>query len=467
MLDRSNLWPEQEDAISFIYERDQWLLLADVGTGKTVMALTTIIEWFREGIADRVLVLAPTRVCQQVWAQEIGIWHHLCGLSAVNLAGRSETQRKEAVAGNAHILLLNYENLWWFMGEYEDAAGCNVLICDEIDKLKGHQTQRFKGDKYQRGMKHYRENFEIVGGMTGTPTPNHLLDLWAQVFIVDGGKRLGPKFWDFRQKFFYPEHAWSGHARWKPFADTSRLLEDAIEDITFRIEAATAPGVRPEVRELPPRWLALAPAAQKLYRKMERDYLVMIEDRRVSAADAAGRYGKLRQLAQGFAYPDDQDGSKWISRHKFRELKALVSELQGQQLMIVYHFKAQAEELRRQLPGFEYIGGGVSQGYAQKQIKAWNAGDLELLGIHPQSAGHGLNLQHSGAHHICMLTLPESAGLYQQVVGRLARTSNEAAQVYVHKILAERTVDAERLLAVEGKITSQAEMLERMKARQS
>lgn len=481
MMDYSDLWPEQKDAIAFMYERDHTLLFADVGMGKTVMVLTVLKEWFDTGVADRVLVVAPTRVCQAVWRQEIAVWRHLDGLEAVCLAGASETARRAAVASDAPILLLNYELLPWFMVTYPKAAGCNILVCDEIDKLKSPTSMRFRGGKSSKwkkrvpGMRQYRKLFETVIGMTGTPMPNHLLELWSQVYTVDGGERLGMNYYsDYRGKYFSATTTFGGFTKYHPLPGATFFVEEAIEDITFRIAATNGSGQRPEIRELPPRWLTLPSDLKKTYVSMERHFIAQVANEKLTAVSAGVQYGKLRQLAQGFAYTSDSDSRdnsllrRDLSGYKLRELDSLISELQGAQLMIVYHYRAQAEvmHIRFTPDKFRYLGGGVPKNHATETIRQWNNGELPLLGIHPASAGHGLNLQKSSAHHIVFLTLPESAGAYDQVIGRIARTGNQAKNVFVHYILARNTVDEDRLSVVKDKIVSQDSMLKRMQERQ-
>ena len=472
MLTPDLLWPEQKQAIDFLYTRDHTLLLADIGMGKTVMVLTVLKEWLDDGVADRVLVAAPTRVCQQVWRQETEVWSHLAGLNIENLAGETLAVRKRRVAGDAKVLLINYELLPWFMAEYPRGAGCNVMVCDEVDKLKSPTSLRFKGGKLPNGkkaagMKRYRENFETVIGMTGTPVPNHLLELWSQVYTVDGGSRLGDNYYRYRDAYFYPKKSWAGFTDYALLPGSNLTIEEKIADITFRIDSASGSGDRPEVRELPPRWLDLPGPATQVYKDMEKHYIADVGENTLTALNAGVQYGKLRQIAQGFSYIIPES-IRWHSKFKFDELDRLLSELQGQQLMVVYHYQAQADLLRKRFQKrIKLLGGGVSAGVANSAIEEWNAGELPILGVHPQSAGHGLNLQKSHAHHIAMLTLPESAGEYQQVVGRLARTGNNSKYVMVHKIMARKTVDEDRLLAVKGKVLSQDDILRRMKERQS
>ena len=484
MLTESDLRPKQNECIDFIDEGYEALVLADVGTGKTVITLTALIGWFRRSEANRVLVLAPKRVCTDVWEQEMGEWQHLNDSSLIVkcAAGKSEKKRRAIIEDSSiNIVLLNYENLPWLMETYPSNLYFDTLVCDEIDKMKDRTTYRFKGRKWidkkteavrkYAGLKKYRKHFDNVICLTGTPASNHLLDLWAIAYIVDGGDSLGKSFDKFRRQYFYQED-WAGYD-WQLLPGSEEKIYAALAPMTFRIERDDN---IPPVVELPPRYVELSPANAKMYKKFEKDFMVMLESgEHVDSPHAAAAYGKLRQMANGFVYTKDEheerghritiQNTTWLHRDKFTELDNLISELQGQQLMIVYHFKSQLEELLRKYAHLWYLGGGVSDTQARETIINWNSKKFQLLALQPASAGHGLNLQKSGAHHVAMLTQPESAGLFKQVVGRLGRTGNVAASIFVHKILTKNTVDIEQDMKVQGKLKTQAEFLAAMQLR--
>ena len=480
----SDLRPEQLAASEFVYRGDQSLLLADVGTGKTVIVLSALKRWIDEGICDRALIVAPKRVCTDVWEQETEEWEHLEALKPpfiVSIAGESVRVRKTLLdnALTHRIVLVNYENLPWLMETYpKGVKGFNVLVMDEIDKLKDPTTLRFKGRPRRKdpltknvvpaisGMKTWRENFDIHIGMTGTPTPNHLLDLWAQVYMVDGGQRLGSNYYRFRDRHFF-QTDWMGYA-YDILPGREQWIQERIADITFRLEQSKN---MPGVVETPIRWVDMSSRTRSVYKELAREYIVYLERAvsgevdRVEADNAAVVYGKLRQLCAGFLYVGADRETEWLSKVKFKELDNLISELQGQQLLIVYHYHAQLAELKRRYKGLRHLGGGQSTAVATDTITEWNAGRLPFLALHPASAGHGLNLQKSHAAHIAMLTEPESAGLYTQVIGRLARTGG-ASTVFVHRILLRDSQDIEQDAAVHNKTLSQTELLNDMKARQ-
>ncbi len=482
MLTEKDLRPKQTDCINFIYVGYEALILADVGTGKTVIALTALRSWFRCSDAKRVLVLAPKRVCTDVWEQELDEWDHLrATIKVACAAGKNETERREIIEDESiQIVLLNYENLPWLMENYRKPS-FDTLVCDEIDKMKDRKSYRFKGHKWTdkntdvkrkyTGLKTYRKHFTNRIGLTGTPSGNHLLDLWAQAYIIDGGVSLGKSFDKFRRKYFY-QADWGGFD-WQPLPGSKDKIYEALAPITFRIERDDN---IPPLVELPPRYVDLSHANAKTYKKFEKDFLVILEGgESIESPHAAAAYGKLRQIANGFAYTEsvrEERGHKvtmqhtaWLHRDKFKELDSLISELQGQQLMIVYHFKAQLDELLRKYAYLWYIGGGVSDSQARETINNWNTKKIQLLALHPGSAGHGLNLQKSGANHICMLTEPESAGMYEQVVGRLRRTGNTAGSIFIHRILTRNTIDIEQDAKVHGKLQTQAEFLAAMQER--
>lgn len=495
MLQISDLRAKQLEAINFILEGYEALILADVGTGKTVITLTALFKLMEDGSVNRVLVLAPKRVATDVWAQEVGQWAHLATspFKVVCIAGLSTKKRIEAIKDTKNdVVVMNYENLAWFMERFKTSP-FDALVLDEIDKMKDRTSKRFggvkkKGEWVQEGLKNYRRHFDTIIGLTGTPASNGLLDLWAECYLVDGGASLGRSFNKFQRGYFYPTDY--NQKKWEVLPTFEEKIYEAMAPITFRIERDAA---IPPLVALPPRWVRMPDKCMKMYRKFERELLVYLEDENVSieSPHAAAGYGRLREMAAGFSYTQLNPDHPWaelcgtelpqtpmgeiggagkrpIWHHslKVRELDDLISELQGQQLMIIYHFVAQLEQLREHYgKRLQYLGGGVTDKQARETMQEWNSGQLELLAVHPASAGHGLNLQKSGAKHICMLTLPDSAGLMEQVIGRLRRTGNEADSIFLHMILSKGTVDEDRMAVVNGKILTQQYLLDAMKKR--
>ena len=481
--------PRQAAAVDHICSMGRWLLLADVGTGKTVMVLTAYQRLREQGRVNKLLVIAPMRVCRLVWPAEVGEWAHL-HTTVANAAGFPASKRKAILESDIEVVALNYENVQWLVETYPHGIpGRDALVWDEIDKMKDVTSKRWHAangvDVRDKGWVRTC-NYKWRGGMTGTPQPTSYVDLYGQVVTVDSRRRLvveiegfagltcpSYSFGDWRDVHFFasPWNPW----QWKLHGGHAEGIEAQIAPITHRIEARV--GIeKPFTIELQPRLVAFPPKIRKLYRELEREYLVYVEKNlsegliKVEAEHSAILYAKLRQMAQGFVYDVEKVGKKvtrtpeWLHSAKHFELSSLVSELQGTQAIIVYHFKAQLAKLKVQFPGLLALGGTARED--DEAISAWNAGKLPLLAVQPQSAGHGLNLQGSNAHHIIMLTLPESAGQVEQVIGRLARRGNQAEKVYVHHIMVATSVDVDRREHVYKKVSEQWALLKRMKEAQ-
>lgn len=467
MKEMKDLRKKQVEAINFIKTGTSTLLLADVGTGKTVIALTALRHLCDEGMIDRALVVAPKRVATDVWVQEIFEWNHLSQrMSIACVAGLPAPQRKSIIEDDSiKVVVISYDLLPWLMTEYPTPP-FDAVVFDEIDKMKDRTAYRFCGKKEEnkwifKGMREYHKHFDTRIGLTGTPAGNHLLDLWAECFVLQRDLLSG-SFNQFQRRHFYPTDY--RQRQWEILPGHEQKIYDAIAPITFRIERDDQ---IPPVVELPPRWVDMPESFAKKYRKFERDYIVEVENgETIEAGGAMTGYGKLRAMAAGFSY-SGRDLLPAITHflYKYDELDDLISELQGQQLMIVYHFCEQLRRLQIRYPDLENLGGDTSVRKAALTIDAWNSGSLLKLAVQPQSAGHGLNLQKSGAKHICMLTIPDSAGLYEQVIGRLRRTGSKADSIFIHKILTRDTVDEDRLAVVQGKLKTQQDLLNAMKAR--
>ena len=425
----ADLREDQRDAIDFIGDGEDSLIYADVGAGKTVIALTATLR--HPGY--RWLVLAPRKVCLNTWQQECAQWEHLRDLPIAVAIG-TPAQRRQVIHDSAPVTLLNYENLLWLLETY-DPLPFDALICDEIDKLKDPKSKRFKA--FRKRIQHLKKRV----GMTGTPAGNHLLDLWAQAFIVDGGASLGTSFYKFRAEFFY-QADYAGYD-WRPFPGAEEKIYAKLDGLVF---VSRNPEGMPAVVDLPPRFIDLPAPLLKTYRKFERALALKFPDGgEVEAANSAVMSGKLQQFASGFLYRDDGD-TELVHNEKYIDLADLISELQGQQLMVCYFFQAELAELQRRYRGLAYLGGGTTDAADAATIAAWNSGQLQLLAIHPGSAGHGLNLQFAKPKHVYFLTRPWAPGTVEQVVGRIKRPGG-AATVFMHTPVCRGTRDEDVLIA--------------------
>ncbi len=442
----SDIRKDQIECVDFICDSEDTLVWADIGAGKTVIAETAMLR-----LRGRWIVFAPLRVADSVWVQETDEWTHLGPLNVV--AATSGPHSRGIIAQNRliDVVVTNYDNLKWWCdsGLFNQFDG---IVFDEVDKLKDPRTIRFKTLKKE--VKQFKHRI----GMTGTPTPERLLDLWSQVYVIDGGDSFGQSFDKWKKAHFYP-YDYEGYD-WRPFpVVTDKYVTKALDGLVFRIKS---PWTGTHI-ETPLRELTFPPDVDAIYRTLEKQLYLRLKDGKVlSAANMAVLSGKLSQIAAGFSYvvDDDPDVPRetiWHSKAKYDELDSLISELQGQQLMIVYHFNAELDELKRRY-------GDRLWEPTEEGITAWNAGEAELLAVQPGSAGHGLNLQHSGAHHVVYLTQPWSAGKYHQVIGRLNR-SGQVNQVYVHRIVVADSVDLDVIASVVNKWGNQSDLLDEMMRR--
>ena len=486
MLTYDDLAADQLDCIDFILDGDDALVCADVGTGKTVIAETCISLWNDEAhsMVSRWLVLAPLLVADEVWRDEHENWEHLHDLT-VAIATGSEQERIDAIESDAQVVVLNYENLAWLMDRYPigrkrvdgktqrfSTLPFDGLVCDEVDKLKDVSSQRFKQFRNQIPY------FQARIGLTGTVLPNHLLELWGQVYIVDGGATFGRSYYKFRSEYFYPVDY--KQYDWRPFPDTYETILEKLGGLAYRLKAQGLP----EVVVNEPHMLTLPADIRPLYRELHSELYAIIEDddgkkRKLDAANRAVLSGKLQQICAGFSYVErevctrcggavvlNEKGKRvcgtcdllakpeavWHSYDKLDWLDAKLAELAPEPVLVFYHFKEELAELQRRYPGIRTLGSDVRKPIKRENIRAWNANEVAQMALHPGSAGHGLNLQKGGARHVAFLTWPWSGGMFKQVVGRLARRGALVDEVFVHGAAFADTVDLDVIGTVTGRL---------------
>lgn len=456
---------EQRLDIAWFDDRKYGLYFADVGSGKTVVALTAIKIKIEKMLVRSAIAFAPLRVCEETWQNEGKRWRHLNSMEIVSAAGLAPAKRIEVLENPMYdIVMLNYEVLPWLMKTFpEGIEGKDLCWFDESDKMSSPKSLRFKGVGSQRGVKkgleyvpgfkRWRHVFERIYGMTGTPTRNAMLNMYAQVYCVDGGERFGQSFYKWRDLHFNEFKSRDGKwSRWELKTGHFDIIMDAVKDITRR---GKSPDSLPEVFYPPPRRVKLPPHVKKQYKAMKDEFILAMKDgNKVKTNTPSDAYNKLRQIAAGFIYRGRGKERVGYDLHdaKYKELESLIGELQGAQLIIVYHYEHQIERLRKHFSGRSFADAGESGA-----IQQWNEGNLQFMALHPQSEGVGLNLHLSGANQMVMLAEPESAGMWKQVVGRLARTGQEKT-VYVHRIHARGTIDSLRA----WKTRSKLQLLERV-----
>jgi hypothetical protein len=426
-----SLRPYQNDAVTFLYERDRAMILAPVGSGKTCITLRAMAEMKRDGHAKRWLVVAPKRVCTDVWPVEVKKWAP--GLTMAVAIGNN-AQRKAAFASAADIVVFNYDNL-----DKLPELDFDGIVFDELTRLKNPSGKRFKA------LAKVLDRFKVRWGLTGSFTSNGLEDVFGQCKVIDE-KLLGRAKGAFLQQYFVCINRDFGE--WQP-------RKGALEQVMTRIRPATyvlEPGDYKD--KLPPCHVVEMRCDmpdREPYEKMKREFVAQVGTAEITALSAAAVTTKLQQMAGGWVYDSVSTASDtagvfktykyahWFSTHRFDLLDEVLEGNQRANTLIVYNFVEELAELKRRYPGKLWT---LDDG--SDVIERWNAGKIPLLAVHPKSAGHGLNLQHGG-HHLVFLSLPWSLELYEQVVGRLHRSGQER-DVWVYVLLTNKTID-ERIWA--------------------
>jgi SNF2 family DNA or RNA helicase len=405
------------------------MILAPVGAGKTAITLAAMQDVLIDGYAMRFLVLAPKRVCTDVWPVEQPKWAPGCTLA---VAVGTPAQRKAALYSGAQIIVSNYDNIQWLA---EQKLDFDAIVFDELTKLKNPSGTRFKA------LFKVMDPITVRWGLTGSFTSNGLEDVFGQCKIVDQSL-LGRAKGAFMQQYFVLINKDFGE--WEPRKGSLELVMQRIKPATFVLE----PGEYKD--KLPP--LHTVEVACKMdmtgYNKMKKEFV--LDD--VVAVNAAVVTQKLQQMSSGFLYSDS--GPIWLSPHKFDRLEELLDENQHANTLLVYQYQEELAELKRR---FKHLTTLDDEG----AIERWNRGEVRLLAVHPKSAGHGLNLQHGG-RHIVFLSLPWSLELYEQTIGRLHR-SGQRHDVWCYVFLTDGTVDHKIWAALHDKLSLSQIALEALK----
>lgn len=419
------LRPYQNEAVTFLYERDRAMILAPVGAGKTAITLTAMLEMKREGHARRWLVVAPKRVCTDVWPVEVAKWAPSLSYS---IAVGTSTQRKAALSSSSDIVVVNYDNL----DKLPQDLAFDGVVFDELTRLKNPSGKRFKA--FYKML----DRFPVRWGLTGSFTSNGLEDVFGQCKVVDE-KLLGRAKGAFLQQYFVCINRDFGD--WQP-------RRGALEQVMARIRPATfvlEPGVYKD--KLPPCHVVemRSDMDRTAYEKMKKDYLVELGGAEITALTAAAVTSKLQQMAGGWVYDTVSEASDkagvfksykyahWFSTHRFDMLDEILEGNQQDNTILVYNFVEELAQLKSRYPHLWTLDDGADV------VKRWNAGTIPLLAVHPKSAGHGLNLQYGG-NKMVFLSLPWSLELYEQTVGRIHRGGQER-DVWVYVMLTNKTID--------------------------
>ena len=420
----------------------------------TLTALNDLI--FDELKVSKVLVIAPLRVARDTWAAEKEKWDHLKDLDISVIVGDLKT-RKAAVSASAQIYIINRENIKWLV-EYYDKNGqrwpYDTVVIDELSSFKNYQSQRFKW------LRKVRPFVKRWIGLTGTPTSNGLMDLWAEIGILDGGERLGRFIGRFRESYFKPGSMNPSTGvvfSYTPRPGAEERIYERISDITISMKALDylhLPDciyVNHEVKMLP--------SEQKLYDQLKHDLIIPTEDGDIDAANAASLSNKLLQMSNGAVY-DENKAARFIHNRKLEMLEDLIEAANGQPVLIAYWFKHDRTRIIEHLTAAGYE---IRDIKSSEDIELWNSGSIPVALIHPASAGHGLNIQ-SGGHILIWFGLTWSLELYQQTNARLWRQGQQET-VTIHHIVTKNTVDEDVLAALASKDVTQEKLIAAVKAR--
>ena len=435
----------QKFACEQIIRKPSCALFMDMGLGKTLTTLTAIDELMNDMFeVGSVLIIAPLRVAETTWPDEIRKWGFNFTVSEV-IGSRAE--REKALSRDADIYIINRENVQWLCENIEKWRW-DMVVIDESSSFKNNQSKRFKALRRMRPFIHR------VVELSGTPAPNGLMDLWSQMYLLDRGKRLGKTITAYRSKWFYPGAGY-GHAvyEWIPRGNAQKEIYGAISDICISMKTEDYITLPPVIRNTVP--VKLSAKAMSQYKRLEHDLILSVKDTDIVALTAASLSNKLLQFADGFCY-DEKGKAVDVHEKKLDALEEVIEDNAHRNVMVFYWFKHDLEMLKRRFPKAREM-------RTAKDIKDWNDGKIPLVFVHPASAGHGLNLQHGGSIAI-WYSLTWSLELYQQANKRLHRSGQEYT-VIIHHLVAEGTMDEDVMKALEGKKLGQDGLIDAIKAK--
>lgn len=437
----------QKYATKFIEENDISALLLDMGLGKSVITLTAIRNLIIKGEVGRVLVIAPLRVARSTWPDEIAKWDHLNDLT-YSVAVGTEKERLEALRKNVEIVIINRENVDWLVNKSGYRFNFDMIVIDELSSFKSYSAKRFKA------LLKVRPYVERIVGLTGTPSSNGLMDLWAEYRLLDFGERLGRYITRYRLKYFTPDkRSATVIFSYKLLPGAEDEIYNAISDITISMKAKDYLKM-PDliINEVT---VDLDLAERRTYETLRKEMVVQIsEQEEIDAVNAASLSGKLLQMANGAVYDEDKRVLR-IHDKKLDALEDLIEAANGKPVLIAYWYKHDLERIKERFNVREILN--------DQDIRDWNNGKIDVAVIHPASAGHGLNLQQGGSTMI-WFGLTWSLELYEQANARLYRQGQNET-VVIHHIITKGTIDEDVMLALKRKEKMQSALIDAVKAR--
>jgi SNF2 family DNA or RNA helicase len=440
----------QAYATKWLLDKEKAALFLDMGMGKSVITLTAINElMFDYFDVAKVLVIAPLRVAQNTWDSEIEKWEHLRHLRIAKILG-NEKERIQALNATADIYVINRENVKWLVDRCGKHWPFDMVVIDELSSFKSHQAQRFKA------LRKIRPFMKRVVGLTGTPAPNSLIDLWPQIYLLDGGKRLGKTITGFRERYFYPDkrNQYIVYS-YKPKEGAEEAIYKKLSDICVSMKAEDYLKLPERINNTIP--IHLPKKAKEKYDQLERDLLLPLNDSDIVANTAAVLTNKLLQMCNGAVYDENGDVQE-IHNAKLKALEDVLEAANGKPVLIFYAYKHDLARIKKHLKGQD-----LKVLDTAEDINAWNKGEVPIMLAHPASAGHGLNLQ-AGGNIIVWFGLTWSLELYSQANARLYR-QGQKQNVIIHHLVAKGTMDEDVMKVLENKEAGQEALLNAIKAR--
>lgn len=447
-MNESDLHPYQRYAVDFIERHRFCGLFLDMGLGKTVSTLTAVKRMIYSFEVSKVLVIAPKRVAETTWTTEADKWEHLRCLKLSKVIG-TEKERAEALGADADVYVINRENVCWLVRYLNGRMSFDMLVIDELSSFKSHTAQRFKA------LKSVRYQFSRIIGLTGTPAPNGYMDLWAELYLLDGGERLGKYITRYREEYFHPLISVGAVVyRYGLNAMSDIVISKKISDICVSMKAG-------DYLQLPKRIdntinVILTKDEKRQYDRFEREEILKINGETITAANAAAVTNKLLQYANGAVY-DETKNVHTIHDAKIEALEELVEATSGDPVLVFYSYRHDAARIMERLKKYDPV---MLEG--EKDISDWNEGKTKVLITHPASAGHGLNLQ-AGGHIIVWFGVTWSLELYQQANARLHR-QGQTKPVMIYHLITKGTMDERVMKAIANKENGQNAMIDAVRA---
>ena len=438
-------------ATEFILNHPVAAILLQMGLGKSVITLTAMQELFRRGEIRKALVIAPLRVARDTWPEEIRKWDHLKGMT-YSVAVGTVGERRSALSVSPQVTLINRENVPWLVEHLGKRFDYDMIVIDELSSFKNHEAKRF------RALMKVRPSVKRIVGLTGTPSPNGYMDLFAEYRVLDMGERLGRFITHYREAYFTPDRWGNGQVfSWKLRPGADEAIFRKISDITVSMKSVDHLKMPECVMNNVP--VHMDERESALYETLKEDLYLRVLNRdgikEIDAKNASVLCNKLSQMANGAVYTDDSEVVR-IHDRKLDALEDLIEAANGNPLLVAYWYQHDIDRIRQRFPDVRVL-------KSSEDIRDWNAGKIAVAAIHPASAGHGLNLQ-AGGSTLVWFGLTWSLELYQQTNARLWRQGQKAETVVIHHLVTEGTIDERILQALKNKDRSQESLIDAVKA---